>query len=121
MLSDLRESGAIEQDADLVMFIYRPEYYGIEDDNGPTAGMADIIIAKHRSGGTGEVRLRFIGKYARFENKEFVTTEQVLNSMLPQNTAFDKGGVPTILVNSKINRQDAPPPIDNQPTEDAPF
>ena len=66
MLSDLRESGAIEQDADIVMFIYRPEYYGImEDEKGATAGMADIIIAKHRSGEVGEVRLRFVGKYAR--------------------------------------------------------
>ena len=105
MLSDLRESGAIEQDADIVMFIYRPEYYGImEDDNGTTAGMADIILAKHRSGGVGEVRLRFIGKYARFENKEFTTNEQLSNSM-PQNASFDNGSGTTIIVDSKINRE----------------
>ena len=115
MLSDLRESGAIEQDADLVMFIYRPEYYGIEDDNGPTAGMADIIIAKHRSGSVGEVRLRFVGKYARFENKDFVTSEQMLNSTMPQNVGFDQGGAPTILVDSKINHPDNFPDEENVP------
>jgi replicative DNA helicase len=87
------------------MFIYRPEYYGImEDDNGTTAGMADIILAKHRSGGVGEVRLRFIGKYARFENKEFTTNEQLSNSM-PQNASFDNGSGTTIIVDSKINRE----------------
>ena len=69
VLSDLRESGAIEQDADIVSFIYRPEYYGLlEDDQGPTSGMGDIIVAKHRNGSTDTVRLRFIGKYARFDN-----------------------------------------------------
>jgi len=69
MLSDLRESGAIEQDADIVMFIYRPEYYNIEsDEKGSTLGKADLLIAKHRSGATGEVRLRFVKEYARFEN-----------------------------------------------------
>jgi replicative DNA helicase len=68
ILSDLRESGAIEQDADMVVFIYRPEYYKIdEDDKGPTKGMADIIIAKHRNGALSEIRMRFIDKFARFE------------------------------------------------------
>lgn len=68
ILSDLRESGAIEQDADMVVFIYRPEYYKIdEDDKGPTKGMADIIIAKHRNGALAEIRMRFIDKFARFE------------------------------------------------------
>lgn len=71
-LSDLRESGAIEQDADMVVFIHRPEYYGIkEDDHGRSLkGLAEIIIAKHRNGAVGDVRLRFKGKYARFENEE---------------------------------------------------
>ena len=106
MLSDLRESGAIEQDADIVMFIYRPEYYGIKEDNdGSTIGMADIILAKHRSGGTGRVRLRFQGQYARFTNPEFLTNEQVNNNMLPQNTGFDESGAPTMLIDSKINRK----------------
>lgn len=69
-LSDLRESGAIEQDADMVMFIFRPEYYGIDsDENGnSTQGLAEIIIAKHRSGSTGTAKLRFIPAQTRFEN-----------------------------------------------------
>ncbi len=67
-LSDLRESGAIEQDADIVAFIHRPEYYGMNtDENGmPTAGMAEIIIAKHRSGAATDVKLRFLKEQTRF-------------------------------------------------------
>lgn len=71
-LSHLRESGAIEQDADIVAFIYRPEYYKIEywDETTmePTQGQAEFIIAKHRNGALGEVRLKFISDYAKFEN-----------------------------------------------------
>lgn len=69
-LSDLRESGAIEQDADIVTFIYRPEYYEIfEDEEGVSLkNMAEIIIAKHRNGALGNVRLRFVGEFAKFEN-----------------------------------------------------
>lgn len=71
-LSDLRESGAIEQDADMVCFIHRPEYYKIfEDDRGNSLlGLAEIIIAKHRNGATGDVQLRFKSEFARFENIE---------------------------------------------------
>lgn len=69
-LSDLRESGSIEQDADIVCFLYRPEYYKLlQDDMGKsTKGMVEIIIAKHRNGETGTVKLRFRGEYTRFEN-----------------------------------------------------
>ena len=69
-LSDLRESGAIEQDADMVCFIHRPEYYKIyEDSNGNSLlGIAELIIAKHRNGAIGDVRLRFKSDYARFQN-----------------------------------------------------
>lgn len=69
-LSDLRESGAIEQDADMVCFIHRPEYYKILDDgNGNSlVGLAEIIIAKHRNGATGDVTLRFKSEFARFQN-----------------------------------------------------
>ena len=71
-LSDLRESGAIEQDADMVLFVHRPEYYHIyQDENGRDFhGMAQIIIAKHRKGATGDVLLNFRGEFTRFENPE---------------------------------------------------
>lgn len=67
-LSDLRESGSIEQDADMVMFLYRPEYYKITEDEGgmPTQGMAELIVAKHRNGSLDTVKLKFIGKYTKF-------------------------------------------------------
>ena len=67
-LADLRESCAIDQDADIVAFILRPEYYGInQDENGmPTAGMAELIIAKHRNGAVPDVKLRFLKDQARF-------------------------------------------------------
>lgn len=93
ILSDLRESGAIEQDADIVSFIYRAEYYGLlEDEQGPTQGMGDIIIAKHRNGATDSVRLKFIGKYARFENvTAFEGDEsQFEPAPLSANNSFDE-------------------------------
>lgn len=75
-LSDLRESGSIEQDADMVCFIHRPEYYKIyEDEKGnDLRGLAEIIIAKHRSGSVGDVRLRFRGEFVRFENRDDQTS-----------------------------------------------
>ncbi|MCK9281989.1 MAG: replicative DNA helicase [Melioribacteraceae bacterium] len=74
MLQDLRESGAIEQDADVVMFLYRPEYYQITQfpDGAPTEGMAEVIVGKQRNGPTGEVRLKFMKEYTRFENLEMI-------------------------------------------------
>ncbi len=71
-LSDLRESGAIEQDADMVLFVHRPEYYRIfNDENGnDLRGMAQIIIAKHRKGSTGNVLLNFRGEFTRFANPD---------------------------------------------------
>lgn len=68
MLSDLRESGAIEQDADMVLFIHRPEKYGIMTDSqgNDLRGIADIIIAKHRNGAVGEIQLRFISDLTKF-------------------------------------------------------
>nr|MQY61287.1 replicative DNA helicase [bacterium] len=68
-LSDLRESGAIEQDADVVIFIYRPELYRPDDEN--IRGKADVNIAKQRNGPTGRISLAFIKEYARFADMEF--------------------------------------------------
>ncbi|WP_133712844.1 replicative DNA helicase [Myroides indicus] len=74
LLSDLRESGAIEQDADIVSFIYRPEYYKIEEwddeERSPTAGQAEFIVAKHRNGGLDNIRLKFLGMFGKFDNLE---------------------------------------------------
>ena len=71
-LSDLRESGAIEQDADMVLFVHRPEYYHIftDEKGNDLHGMAQIIIAKHRKGATGDVLLTFRGEFTRFQNPE---------------------------------------------------
>ncbi|MFC0780882.1 replicative DNA helicase [Flavobacterium sp. HJSW_4] len=77
LLSDLRESGAIEQDADIVSFLYRPEYYKIEEwddeEASPTAGQAEIMIAKHRNGGIENIRLKFLGHLGKFDNLDEFT------------------------------------------------
>ena len=86
-LSDLRESGAIEQDADIVCFIHRPEYYlhSSEDAEGnDIRGLALFIVAKHRSGKVDDVKMRFVNQYARFQNwdENHFTTRQVVGSKL---------------------------------------
>lgn len=88
ILSDLRESGSIEQDADMVMFIYRPEYYKIDvDESGEsTSGMAEVSIAKNRNGPLTDVRLRFVSKYAKFIDAEPDFREM---NPIPANTAFE--------------------------------
>ena len=74
LLSDLRESGAIEQDADIVSFIFRPEYYGLtewdDDDHSPCEGQGEFIVAKHRNGGMDNIRLKFTGHLAKFSDLE---------------------------------------------------
>lgn len=74
-LSDLRESGSIEQDADLVLFLYRPEYYGLTEDEmgNPTQGLAEVIIAKHRNGPLDQIHLQFIGHYMKFMDCGFAS------------------------------------------------
>lgn len=106
-LSDLRESGAIEQDADMVLFVHRPEYYHIyQDENGRDLhGMAQIIIAKHRKGATGDVLLNFRGEFTRFENPESAG-----NSI---NSPAIGGGE---IIGSKMNGGDFMPS-----SEDVPF
>ncbi|MFN5844552.1 MAG: DnaB-like helicase C-terminal domain-containing protein, partial [Flavobacteriia bacterium] len=108
VLSDLRESGAIEQDADIVSFIYRPEYYGfIQDEEGNSnQGVGEIIVAKHRNGALDRVRLRFIGEYARFDNIQTysedinVPTQTNLNA----NTSVDSPAQNSYTIPSKMNQ-----------------
>lgn len=91
-LSDLRESGAIEQDADMVMFIYRAEYYKIlvDENNVSTAGRAEIIIAKNRHGALDDVNLRFIGQFAKFADLDTEGQDIIYNnsSTLEHNSDF---------------------------------
>ncbi len=92
LLSDLRESGAIEQDADIVSFIYRPDYYGLEewddDARSSTKDQAEFIVAKHRNGATDQIRLKFLGHFGKFENLDsFFTTPQEFGSKM--NAAND--------------------------------
>ena len=67
IMSDLRESGALEQDADLVAFIYRDEVYN-RDENNPSKGTAELLLKKQRNGPTGDIKLTFLSAYTRFEN-----------------------------------------------------
>jgi replicative DNA helicase len=103
-LGDLRESGAIEQDADMVMFIYRPEYYNItSDDSGKNLqGLAQIIIAKHRNGSLEDVDLRFISENAKFTDYHTDNLPQ-FNAMGPNDDFFDRDAAPSITMSSKIN------------------
>lgn len=108
ILSDLRESGAIEQDADIVSFIYRPEYYDLHqnEDGESNKGVGEIIIAKHRNGATDNVRLRFIGEFARFENLDSFGSDfepVVLGSAMNANQSFDSNAPTSYTIPSKMN------------------
>lgn len=92
-LSDLRESGAIEQDADMVIFIHRPEYYGFsEDEEGNSlVGLAEIIVAKHRNGPVGDLKLRFrkeLAKFTDIDNFEYVAHPASDGTFAPQAVTF---------------------------------
>ena len=101
-LSDLRESGAIEQDADIVCFIHRQEYYtksSVDAEGHNIKGVAEFIVAKHRSGATDTINLRFVSRFARFENEDE-------NNVQGNETTYE----------SKMNAGDDPgpmTPIDN--------
>jgi replicative DNA helicase len=121
-LSDLRESGSIEQDADMVMFLYRPEYYGItQDENGmPTQGIGEVIIAKHRNGSLENVQLKFIGKYTKFTDIDVSGFGGSYGATFPTSGAasFETGGAKTF--QSKANGSDNPPALPPS-GEEAPF
>src|SRR5210317_2655789 len=89
LLSDLRESGAIEQDADIVSFIYRPEYYKIDEwddeERTPTQGQAEFIVAKHRNGGLDNIRLKFIAQLGKFDNLDTFDTPFEFQSKMNAN------------------------------------
>lgn len=118
MLSDLRESGSIEQDADMVMFLYRPEYYGFttDDEGNPTQGQAEIIIAKQRNGPTGTVKTQFLGKYGKFidwdAGGDFSLSQDPFQQPSPQQLQAPQGATPLIR-QSKLNS--------NDPDETVPF
>jgi replicative DNA helicase len=103
-LSDLRESGAIEQDADIVSFIYRPEYYKLDtfEDDTPAYNAAEIIIAKHRNGSIGEVKLTFQKEISKFSDYDDFDT----NFYKPQANG---GGVDIIQKSSRINNDEETP------------
>ena len=112
-LSDLRESGAIEQDADMVLFVHRPEYYHIlHDEKGnDLRGMAQIIIAKHRKGATGDVLLTFRGEFTRFQDPE------------KQSAPIGDAPFGSEIIGSKMNGGSGmplPPDLEGMP-DDAPF
>lgn len=95
-LSDLRESGSIEQDADIVMFLYRPEYYKITvDEEGlPTQGMGEVIIAKHRNGSTGTVKLKFVGKYTKFADFDSpIVSDNPFSGMITRESRVNAGSL----------------------------
>jgi len=105
MLSDLRDSGAIEQDADIVGFIYRPEYYQLTEwpDGSPCNNQGEIIIAKHRNGSLKDVRLKFIGKYAKFSDLDGLSQNDFMYNagMKPNNDFGDD--VSSFTMPSKMN------------------
>ncbi|MGY6648429.1 replicative DNA helicase [Wenyingzhuangia sp. IMCC45574] len=118
LLSDLRESGAIEQDADIVSFIFRPEYYGMtewdDDDHSPCEGQGEFIVAKHRNGGLDNIRLKFTGHLAKFSDLEEDFGGQLESSM---NSSFNE-------IASSITPSDAfdaPVTPDSPPDDDVPF
>jgi len=107
-LSDLRESGAIEQDADIVMFIHRPERMGITEDTegNSTKGLAEIIIAKHRNGQVGDVKLRFIESFATFTDFDNFDMDADINSITMPSRTDDEESFGNINLSALDNNND---------------
>jgi replicative DNA helicase len=141
-LSDLRESGSIEQDADMVIFLYRPEYYKITEDEmgNPTQGMGEVIIAKHRNGSLETVQLKFIGRFTKFADLDgfdgggaggFGDASYTPNAL--PGSSFDSEGPAgggdssgfgqpqTIRLGSRMNEPTTPFPKSNSFGEEPPF
>ena len=118
-LSDLRESGAIEQDADIVSFIYRPEYYGIDEwddeERSPSDGQAEFIVSKHRNGGLDNIRLKFQAHLGKFENlSEFDSSSEYQSKINSENNSFSDKNIPN--ANEAFGES-----YDNISDEDTPF
>ena len=116
VLSDLRESGAIEQDADIVCFIHRPEYYnksGVDAQGNDIRGMAELIVAKHRSGGVGDVKLRFVPDFVRFENWEegYRAAQNAMASLTDGSDTTGLQGLGTVTLQSRFNSEAADLPM----------
>lgn len=131
-LSDLRESGSIEQDADMVMFLYRPDYYGFsEDENGqPVQGTGEVIIAKHRNGALDTIRLKFIGKFTKFTNLDGDTFDPGYGNQLVSSNMSNEFNESSNIVtfgsrannpNFKQDKQEEGDSPGSNPENDAPF
>lgn len=119
MLSDLRESGSIEQDADMVLFLYRPEYYGLDtfEDQTPSAGLAEIMFAKNRHGSTGDVRVRFISQFTKFTDVDQTyggADDSFTDTAIRPNQSFD-------ILESSMNDDSPLAPDNDQSNSDFPF
>lgn len=107
-LSDLRESGAIEQDADMVIFIYRPEYYdlNVDEAGNDMTGKGEIIIAKHRNGPLDSINLRFIGQYTKFvDDTPFSLGGKSLMGFQPSNEFSEEQPQRTVTLQSRMNEE----------------
>ncbi|HZV44380.1 MAG TPA: DnaB-like helicase C-terminal domain-containing protein, partial [Saprospiraceae bacterium] len=104
-LSDLRDSGAIEQDADIVLFIYRPDYYEMEADPTISKDQAEIMISKHRNGALGTVNLKFISQFAKFTDP----SDDFFTELAPKGTGDNYNSI--ITRPSRINEDDEPIPF----------
>jgi replicative DNA helicase len=116
-LSDLRESGAIEQDADMVIFLHRPEYYNLTEDaeGNSTLGIANVIISKHRNGQVGDIQVKFVQNLAKFGNLDrgdYSDFGMDSFGKLPDNKNFDSG---TITYSSRMNDDDGDDDQDDPP------